>query len=263
MGRVGGHLADAGRGVAGDGAPSVLLIEDDPTIAELIEFELTREGLHIAVATDGEQGVECFRRYRPRLVLLDLMLPGMSGFEVCRILRAESDAVAIVILSARVSEVDRVAGLGVGADDYITKPFAMCELVARVHANLRRYERLAVSVEMPVLRGGPVELDVASHEVRIRGHPVDLPRKEFDLLETFLRAPGRLRSRSYLLDQVWGAAFFGDPRTLDVHVKRLRCRIERDPHQPEHLLTVRGLGYRFVPESERVVAVAAPDVAVR
>ena len=227
------------------GAP-ILLIEDDPAIGDAIQYSLQREGLRVVVARDGEQGLECFRAEPPILVMLDLMLPRLSGLDVCRIVRTES-TVPIMILTARDSEADKVAGLEIGADDYVTKPFSMRELVSRVRAQLRRLDMSASATRPPeVLARGPVEMDVSRHEVRVRGVHVDLTPKEFKLLETFLIGSGRLRTRTYLIDEVWGPTYFGDTKTLDVHVKRLRQKIEIDPHQPEHLVTVRGLGYRFV-----------------
>ncbi len=196
------------------------------------------------VATDGRRALERFREVD--LVILDLMLPVVSGLDVCRSIRAES-VVPVIIVTAKDAEADKVAGLELGADDYVTKPFSMRELVSRVRANLRR-ARLNGSPDggEDVLVGGPVELDVGRHEARVRGEPVAFPPKEFDLLETFLRRPGRLLTRDFLIDAVWGSDYFGDTKTLDVHVKRIRRKIEEDPHSPEHLLTVRGLGYRFV-----------------
>lgn len=227
------------------GARPILLIEDEPAIAESIDYSLNREGFRVIVASDGEVGLQRFRSERPALILLDLMLPKLSGMDVCRIVRSES-TVPIMILTAKDSEADKVAGLEIGADDYLTKPFSMRELISRLRAHLRRDSMVQEVAEAPVLRGGPVELDVARHEVRVRGENVTLTRKEFELLETFLKGQSRLRTRSYLIDAVWGSNYFGDTKTLDVHVKRLRSKIERDPHDPRHLVTVRGLGYRFV-----------------
>jgi two-component system response regulator RegX3 len=223
----------------------ILIIEDESSLADTVRYNLEREGLAIVVAHDGEQGLERFRAERPSLVILDLMLPRLSGLDVCRIIRRESD-VPVIMLTAKDTEADKVAGLELGADDYVTKPFSMRELVSRVRANLRRAgTRRGAPVDELVV-GGPVEMDVARHEVRIRGEPAELPPKEFDLLETLLRRRGRLLTRDFLIDTVWGPAYFGDTKTLDVHIKRLRQRIETDPHHPEHLVTVRGLGYKFV-----------------
>src|SRR5919106_214861 len=182
---------------------------------------------------------------RPSLVLLPRMPPRLSGLDVCRIIRRESE-VPVVMLTAKDTEADKVAGLELGADDYVTKPFSMRELVSRVRANLRRAGIARPGPVEEVVVGGPVQMDVARHEVRIRGASADLPPKEFDLLEAFLRRRGRLLTREFLIDTVWGSGYFGDTKTLDVHIKRLRQKIEADPHHPEHLLTVRGLGYKFV-----------------
>jgi two-component system response regulator RegX3 len=224
---------------------AILVVEDEASLADAVRYNLEREGFRVAVAADGPSALERFEAERPALVILDLMLPGMSGLDVCREIRARS-AVPILILTAKDAEADKVAGLELGADDYVTKPFSMRELVSRVRAHLRRAGMLAPAAAEEVLRGGPVEMDVARHEVRVRGEPVALPPKEFELLEAFLRRRGRLLTRDFLIAEVWGPGYVGDTRTLDVHVKRLRRKIERDPHRPEHLLTVRGLGYKFV-----------------
>ena len=223
----------------------ILIIEDERSLAETIQYNLEREGFAVIVAHDGEQGLERFRADRPSLVILDLMLPRLSGLDVCRIIRRESD-VPVIMLTAKDTEADKVAGLELGADDYVTKPFSMRELVSRVRANLRRAGTRRSAPVDEVVVGGPIEMDVARHEVRIRGSPADLPPKEFELLETFLRRRGRLLTRDFLIDTVWGPGYFGDTKTLDVHIKRLRQKIETDPHHPEHLVTVRGLGYKFV-----------------
>jgi len=178
-------------------------------------------------------------------VILDLMLPEMSGLDVCRAIRGESD-VPIIIVTAKDSEADKVTGLELGADDYVTKPFSVRELVSRVRANLRRTAMRAVTTVDDTVNGGAVEMDVARHEVRVQGEAVAFTPKEFELLETFLRRKGRLLTRDFLIEEVWGPDYFGDTKTLDVHVKRLRRKIEQDPHRPAHLLTVRGLGYKFV-----------------
>jgi two-component system response regulator RegX3 len=223
----------------------ILVVEDEPSLAESIEYTLEREGFRPMVAPDGTIAIERFRSDRPALVLLDLMLPSLSGLDVCRIIRAES-TVPIVIVTAKGSEADKVAGLELGADDYVTKPFSMRELVSRVRAQLRRAGMGADDGEVELLTGGPVIMDVPRHEVRVSGALVTLPPKEFELLEAFLLAKGRLLTRDFLIEDVWGADYYGDTRTLDVHVKRLRQKIEDDPHHPRHLVTVRGLGYRFV-----------------
>jgi two-component system response regulator RegX3 len=223
----------------------VLIVEDEPSLAESIEYTLEREGFRPIVASDGAVAIQRFRDDRPSLVLLDLMLPSLSGLDVCRIIRAES-TVPIVILTAKGAESDKVAGLELGADDYVTKPFSMRELVSRVRAQLRRAGMTSVDGEVELLTGGPVVMDVPRHEVRVAGTLITLPPKEFELLEALLLRKGRLLTRDFLIEEVWGADYYGDTRTLDVHVKRLRQKIESDPHHPEHLVTVRGLGYRFV-----------------
>ena len=224
----------------------VLVVEDEPGLADTVRYNLEREGFEVDVASDGRVGLDMFRKQKPSLVLLDLMLPGMPGLDVCRAIRAES-MVPVIMLTAKDAEADKVAGLELGADDYVTKPFSMRELVSRVRAVLRR-PRMDESRDNgdEILRGGPVEIDVASHEARVRGEPVAFPPKEFELLEALLRSKGRLLTRPFLIDEIWGSDYFGDTKTLDVHVKRVRKKIEEDPHNPAHLLTVRGLGYKFV-----------------
>jgi two-component system response regulator RegX3 len=215
-------------------------------LADSVRYNLEREGYVVSVAIDGRRALERFRADAPSLVILDLMLPEVSGLDVCRSIRAESD-VPIIMVTAKDSEADKVTGLELGADDYVTKPFSMRELVSRVRANLRRVRPQTVGQPTDeVLSGGPVRMDVARHEVQVRGEGVALPPKEFELLEAFLRRKGRLLTRDFLIEEVWGSDYFGDTRTLDVHVKRLRRKLEADPHHPEHLLTVRGLGYKFV-----------------
>ncbi|HWL90757.1 MAG TPA: response regulator transcription factor [Actinomycetota bacterium] len=224
----------------------ILVIEDEGSLADTIRYGLEREGFKVTVVADGRTALERFRADRPALVILDLMLPELSGLDVCRAIRAESDA-PIVIVTAKDEEADKVAGLELGADDYVTKPFSVRELVSRVRAHLRRVEMSgSPSGSGGVLRAGEVELDADRHEVRVRGDLVPLPPKEFALLAMLLRLKGRLLTRDHLIAEVWGADYFGDTKTLDVHVKRLRQKIEEDPHRPTHLLTVRGLGYRFV-----------------
>jgi two-component system response regulator RegX3 len=224
----------------------ILIVEDEDSLAESIRYNLEREGFAVRVAEDGAVALEAFRAETPELVILDLMLPQVSGLDVCRAIRAES-SVPVIMVTAKDSEADKVTGLELGADDYVTKPFSMRELVSRVRANLRRARMSVPSDDMDeVLRGGPIELDVGRHEARIRGEPVAFPPKEFELLETFLRRKGRLLTRHFLIDEVWGSDYFGDTKTLDVHVKRIRRKIEEDPHGPVHLQTVRGLGYKFV-----------------
>jgi two-component system response regulator RegX3 len=224
----------------------ILVVEDEEALADSVRYNLEREGYAVSVATDGRRALERFRTEHPTLVILDLMLPEISGLDVCRMIRSESD-VPIIMVTAKDSEADKVAGLELGADDYVTKPFSMRELVSRVRANLRRSLALGPSPPLEeVLAGGPVRMDVSRHDVAIGGSTVALPPKEFELLEAFLRRKGRLLTRDFLIEEVWGSDYFGDTRTLDVHVKRLRRKLEADPHHPVHLLTVRGLGYKFV-----------------
>jgi two-component system, OmpR family, response regulator RegX3 len=224
----------------------ILVVEDEESLADSVRYNLEREGYVVSVAPDGPNALARFRIEPPSLVILDLMLPDISGLDVCRAIRAESD-VPIIMVTAKDSEADKVAGLELGADDYVTKPFSMRELVSRVRANLRRAEsQAAPSPAAEVLLGGPIRMDVGRHEVSLDDGTISLPPKEFELLEAFLRRKGRLLTRDFLIEEVWGADYFGDTRTLDVHVKRLRRKLEEDPHQPRHLLTVRGLGYKFV-----------------
>ena len=228
-----------------DGA-RILVVEDEESLADSVRYNLEREGYTVSVASDGRRALERFRSEPPALVILDLMLPEVSGLDVCRTIRADSD-VPIIMVTAKDSEADKVAGLELGADDYVTKPFSMRELISRVRANLRRTRpHVAAAPLDELLVGGPVRMDVARHEVSVGNGAVSLPPKEFELLEAFLRRKGRLLTRDFLIEEVWGADYFGDTRTLDVHVKRLRRKLERDPHHPSHLITVRGLGYKFV-----------------
>jgi two-component system response regulator RegX3 len=223
----------------------ILVVEDETSLADTVRYNLEREGYAVTVATDGRAALERFRAEAPTLVILDLMLPEVSGLDVCRAIRAESH-VPIIMVTAKDSEADKVAGLELGADDYVTKPFSVRELVSRVRANLRRARpQPAEPAADEVLAGGHVRMDVARHEVTVGGETVSLPPKEFELLEMFLRRKSRLLTREYLIDQIWGPDYFGDTKTLDVHVKRLRRKIEEDPHHPVHLVTVRGLGYKF------------------
>jgi two-component system response regulator RegX3 len=228
----------------------VLVVEDEPSLAESIRYSLERECCRAMIASDGKRALDLARRKQPSLVLLDLMLPKLSGLDVCRLIRQES-TVPIMILTAKGGEADKVAGLELGADDYMTKPFSMRELVSRVRAHLRRAAMTMPAVDSTtrapeVLRGGPVELDLARHEARVRGTQIRLTPKEFALLALFLERQGRLLTRDLLISELWGDDYFGDTKTLDVHVKRLRQKIELDPPRPAHLVTVRGLGYRFL-----------------
>ena len=233
--------------MATDQARRVLIVEDEASLADSIRYNLEREGFEVDVAVDGRDALRQARLEPPDLVLLDLMLPEMAGLDVCRELRSES-SVPIIIVTAKDAEVDKVAGLEVGADDYVTKPFSMRELIARVSANLRRVAMTVPGRELSedILEGGPVRLDVSRHEATVRGRPVDFRPKEFDLLSTFLSRTGRLLTRGFLIEEVWGPGYFGEMKTLDVHIRRIRNKIEEDPHHPVHLVTVRGLGYKYV-----------------
>jgi two-component system response regulator RegX3 len=223
----------------------VLIVEDEESFADPLAFLLRKEGFTTAVAGTGPDALEEFDRNGADIVLLDLMLPGMSGTDVCKALRQRS-AVPVIMVTARDSEIDKVVGLELGADDYVTKPYSARELIARVRAVLRRGETGTESdTSQPVLEGGPVRMDTDRHVVTVSGGEVQLPLKEFDLLEYLLRNVGRVLTRGQLIDRVWGADYVGDTKTLDVHVKRLRSKIESDPSMPRHLVTVRGLGYKF------------------
>jgi two-component system response regulator RegX3 len=226
----------------------VLIVEDEEAMAAPLAFLLEREGFEAAIAGTGPDGLAEFDRGGADIVLLDLMLPGMNGIEVFKELRARS-AVPVIMVTARDTEVDRVVGLELGADDYVTKPYSARELIARIRAVLRRTEADAGEVGEydAVLEAGPVRMDVDRHQVTVRGAEIPLPLKEFDLLEYLLRHAGRVLTRGQLIDRVWGADYVGDTKTLDVHVKRLRSKIELDPAEPRHLVTVRGLGYKFEP----------------
>jgi two-component system, OmpR family, response regulator RegX3 len=224
----------------------VLLVEDEPSLSEAMSYSLEREGYRVEVAADGRQAMASFRTTSPQLVLLDLMLPQMSGVDVCRLIRSES-TVPILVVTAKDAEADKIACLEMGADDYITKPFSMMELISRVRAHLRRAALNEPAGERSAFGAGPVQIDVAAHQVRVRGQLVPLPPKEFDLLSVLVVDAGRLMRRDYLISEVWGSDYYGDTRTLDVHMKRLRDKIEDDPRRPRHLKTVRGLGYKFEP----------------
>lgn len=225
----------------------VLLIEDEEPLADSIRYNLELEGYAVDIASGGNAGLRMFRERDPSLVLLDVMLPEISGLDLCRMMRAASD-VPIIMITARDAEADKVAGLELGADDYVTKPFSMRELLARVRANLRRTGMSAdlFVQETEVLTGGPVTMDVGRHEVTVDGEAITLRPREFELLAAFLRNKGLLMTRDRLITEVWGMDYFGDTKTLDVHIKRVRKKIEPDPKRPAFLTTVRGLGYKFV-----------------
>jgi len=224
----------------------VLLVEDEESFSDPLSYLLKAEGFEVAVAATGPEALAEYDRGGADLVLLDLMLPGLSGTEVCRQLRARG-SVPVIMLTARDSEIDKVVGLELGADDYVTKPYSTRELLARMRAVLRRGSEPAEDVAGAALTAGPVRMDVERHVVAVAGQQVQLPLKEFELLELLLRNAGRVLTRSQLIDRVWGADYVGDTKTLDVHVKRLRAKVEPDPASPRYLVTVRGLGYKFEP----------------
>jgi two-component system response regulator RegX3 len=221
----------------------ILLVEDEIALSDPLSFLLEREGYEIEVAADGPAALAAFDRGGADLILLDLMLPGLPGTEVCREVRARSN-VPIIMLTAKDSEIDIVVGLELGADDYVTKPYSTRELLARIRAVLRR--RLdAEDFDEALLEGGRVRMDIDRLTVEVDGEPVPMPLKEFELLELLMRNPGRVLTRGQLIDRVWGSDYFGDTKTLDVHIKRIRSKIEQQPSDPVQLVTVRGLGYRF------------------
>jgi two-component system, OmpR family, response regulator RegX3 len=221
----------------------ILLVEDEESLSDPLSYLLEKEGYSVAIAATGPDGLAEFDRGGADLVLLDLMLPGISGIDVCRQLRQRS-SVPVIMLTAKDSEVDKVVGLEMGADDYVTKPYSSRELLARIKAVLRRQSEPEELVPTTV-EAGPVRMDVERHQVTVSGSPVSLPLKEFELLEMLLRNAGRVLTRGQLIDRVWGSDYVGDTKTLDVHVKRLRSKIEPDPSVPHHIVTVRGLGYKF------------------
>jgi two-component system response regulator RegX3 len=223
----------------------LLVVEDEESFSDALSYMLRKEGFEVAVAGTGPDALEEFDRGGADLVLLDLMLPGLPGTEVCRALRLKSN-VPVIMLTAKDSEIDKVVGLEMGADDYVTKPFSHRELLARIRAVLRRHGDIE-EVATSALAAGPVRMDVERHVVTVNGSTVSLPLKEFELLELLLRNAGRVLTRMQLIDRIWGADYVGDTKTLDVHVKRLRSKIEPDPGSPKHLVTVRGLGYKFEP----------------
>ncbi|GAA2469548.1 MULTISPECIES: response regulator transcription factor [Terrabacter] len=221
----------------------ILIVEDEVSFSDPLSYLLKKEGYDVAVAETGPDGLAEFDKNGADLVLLDLMLPGLSGVDVCRALRQRS-SVPVIMLTAKDSEIDKVVGLEIGADDYVTKPYSSRELLARVKAVLRR---LAEPEDLlpSTLESGPVRMDVERHTVSVEGRSASLPLKEFELLEMLLRNSGRVLTRMQLIDRVWGSDYVGDTKTLDVHVKRLRAKIEPDPANPVHIVTVRGLGYKF------------------
>lgn len=222
---------------------SILLVEDDPTLSETLRYNLEREGYRVYTAGDGIQALELARREHPDMLLLDVMLPRLDGFSVCRILRQESD-VPILMLTARQDEIDRIAGLELGADDYVSKPFSLGELLARVRAIMRRSDRQQIG-SREIFEAGELKLDTGSRRVWRDNIEITLAQKEFDLLACLVRNRGMALSRDVLLERVWGYDFAGDNRTVDVHIRWLREKIEADPSHPTYIQTVRGIGYRF------------------
>jgi two-component system response regulator RegX3 len=221
----------------------ILVVEDEASFSEALAYVLGKEGFEVTVADTGDGAIAAFDKGGADLVLLDLMLPGLSGTEVCKQLRSRS-GVPIIMLTAKDTEVDKVVGLELGADDYVTKPYSKAELVARIRAVLRRQGDTSNTTE-GVITAGPVRIDVERHQVNINDQLVSLPLKEFELLEFLVRNAGRVLTRTQLIDRVWGSDYFGDTKTLDVHVKRLRAKIETDPANPVFIQTIRGLGYKF------------------
>ena len=221
----------------------VLVVEDEQSLREPLVYLLQKEGFDVVEAADGTAALDVFRSGGADLILLDLMLPGMSGNEVCRTIR-QTSTVPIIMLTAKDSEIDKVVGLEIGADDYVTKPYSTRELLARMKAVLRRNVEPAVAPSS-ILEAGPVRMDLERHEVLVHGRKVPMPLKEFELLELLMENVNRVLTRGQIIDRVWGSNYFGDTKTLDVHVKRIRSKIEDDPARPQHILTVRGLGYKF------------------
>ncbi|MBM3939952.1 MAG: response regulator transcription factor [SAR202 cluster bacterium] len=225
---------------------AVLVVEDEENLLEALRYNLEREGYQVHTAQDGVTGLELARQVRPELVLLDVMLPRLDGMEVCRLLRRETDT-PILMLTAKGEEIDRVVGLELGADDYVTKPFSMRELLARVRAMLRRSRKQGDGAAPPnrVLRAGDLELDVTGHTARLRNEVLDLKPREFELLALLMEHRGRAFTRDNILERLWGHDYIGDPRTVDVHIRWLREKIEPDPGHPSRIITIRGVGYRF------------------
>ena len=223
----------------------ILLVEDEASFSEALSYVLGKEGFEVVLADTGDGAIAAFDKGGADLVLLDLMLPGLSGTEVCRQLRSRS-TVPIIMLTAKDTEVDKVVGLELGADDYVTKPYSSRELIARIKAVLRRGLTDDGSIQdQDLMEVGPVKLNIGKHQVSVNGSPVSLPLKEFELLEFLMRNSGRVLTRSQLIDRVWGGDYYGDTKTLDVHIKRLRAKIEADPANPVLIQTIRGLGYKL------------------
>lgn len=221
----------------------VLVVEDEKNLREPLVYLLQREGYDVIEAEDGNAALDAFRTHGADLVLLDLMLPGLSGNEVCKAIRLES-TVPVIMVTAKDTEIDKVVGLEIGADDYVTKPYSTRELLARMKAVLRRGAEPQVA-ELGLLKAGPVVMDIERHVVTVNGEKIQMPLKEFELLELLMENVNRVLTRGQIIDRVWGSNYFGDTKTLDVHVKRIRTKIEEDPARPRYLVTVRGLGYKF------------------
>jgi len=223
----------------------ILIVEDESSFSEALAFLLGKEGFEVSVAEDGRAALNMFSKEGADLILLDLMIPEISGVDVCRTIRTTSQ-VPIIMLTAKDAEIDKVVGLELGADDYVTKPYSSRELIARINAVLRRgISDSDLNIDLEVISVGPIRLDTARHQASINGNPIALPLKEFELLEFLMRNSGRVLTRSQLIDRVWGGDYFGDTKTLDVHVKRLRAKIEVDPANPVLIQTIRGLGYKL------------------
>ena len=228
---------------------AVLVIEDEENLLKAIKYNLEQDGYKVQSAMDGEQGLEMARQTQPSMIILDIMLPKLDGIEVCRILRRESN-VPILMLTAKSEEIDRVVGLELGADDYVTKPFSMRELMARTKAILRRYSLSASDTAKEsgkILRAGKLEVNISKHVVTLEGEPLELKPREFDLLALLVENAGRALSRDQILENIWGQDYYGDTRTVDVHIRWLREKIESDPGSPKQIITIRGVGYRFDP----------------
>ncbi len=225
----------------------ILVVEDEPDIRKLVQYNLAQERYRVLEAEDGEQALKILQREKPHLVILDLMLPGLSGIELCRILRERPDTsqLPILMLTAKAGEADKVLGLEMGADDYLPKPFSPRELVARVRAILRRTESAVPGDVSPIYNKGALKIDFNTYEVLVKDKPIKLTLKEFELLRFLVQNPNRVLSRDQLLDRVWGGETFVTPRTVDVHIRRLRKAIERDDRKPKWILTLRGVGYKF------------------
>jgi phosphate regulon transcriptional regulator PhoB len=231
----------------GNAAYKILVVEDEPDIRKLVHYNLTQDHYKVVEAENGDQALKMIQRDKPSLVILDLMMPGMSGLEVCRTLRGQDETakLPILMLTAKAGEADRVLGLELGADDYLAKPFSPRELVARVRAILRRANGAGRTEPLPTYQKGGLKIDFATYEVSVRGKPIKLTLKEFELLKFLVQNPNRVLNRDQLLDRVWGGETFVTPRTVDVHIRRLRKAIEKDDSHPKWILTLRGVGYKF------------------